>query len=136
MPELQSMGLTSKRRRLAKGGADSRGRAACAQAVSEAMLKASTSTGSAIVTRLANASGLPTGKEEKGMDQKATAARARGDLFFEDISGTEVLEEVSVQAAQGGLGQLDGVEALKNGKKKRKREAGSPTEGAEDEVVV
>ena len=40
----------------------------------------------ATIKRLAIASGLPMG-EEQDTDRHAATARARGDLFFEDVSG-------------------------------------------------
>lgn len=73
--------------------------------------------------RLAGFSGLPVGEEEH-TDVPAAAARARGDLFFEDTAGDVPLEsllaggsaaalEAAAHAKKRTLGVLEGVEDLK-----------------------
>jgi len=73
------------------------------------------------VSRLVAYSGLKVAKEE-AIDTKAAAARARGDLFFEDVGGSStgliersaVVAEVAAEAHKRALGSIDGVEALQD----------------------
>lgn len=75
------------------------------------------------LSRLVGFAGLPVGDDEQ-VDAKAAAARARGDLFFEDTSGDAPLEnllsggsstaeEAMLQVQKRKLGNLDGVEQLR-----------------------
>lgn len=78
------------------------------------------------IKRLADCSGLPEGAgEQEETDRNALAAKARGDLFFEDVgqAGNEdndIVEQAGAQVVESKLGVLEGVEALKPHKKKRK----------------
>ncbi|CAK9055309.1 unnamed protein product [Durusdinium trenchii] len=75
------------------------------------------------LARLVSFSGLPCGEDEE-VDAKAAAARARGDLFFEDTAGDVPLEsllaggsesahQAQAQVRKRTLGELEGVEALR-----------------------
>merc|ERR1711933_137395 len=117
--------------------------------VAEAIILNSAALTSSAISRLVDCSGLPAGDEEE-TDHKAIAARARGDLFFEDVSGNVDANEFGAEAAEDGLlaevkakvvtnnlVQLDGMEdfsdddnsqdvnngkdAKKKGKRKRKK---------------
>jgi len=113
--KLQSMGLNaSKRKRLANGRADA------ARFVSETLLAASPPLSAASIADIVSSSGLPIGEGEEVHDKKAAAARARGDLFFEDVSGGD-LKEASAQMAANVLVKLDGIEDLITTPKKKKK---------------
>lgn len=122
LTELKRMGVMSAKRRRVDKEAEGKGRAASAKVVSDAILASPEAMGASAILRLVNTSGLPQGEEED-TDRRAAAARARGDLFFEDTSGsgTGVLQEVAAKAAANALGQLDGVEALAAKKKKKRK---------------
>lgn len=126
LPRLRGLVIVgAKRKRRGKGdNVEKRTRAESAKLVSEAVLKASTSMTAAAIAEIASASGLPMGNEEDA-DRLAAVARARGDLFFEDVAGTTA----AVVNAKASI-RLDGVEALNSGpsKKKRKMEACSEEE--------
>jgi len=83
------------------------------------------------ISRLAESCGLRVGEDER-VDQRAAAARAQGDIFFEDVAGFGDDSVVTKRRAKGAaaasaahlhsVGRLDGVESLASpaGKSKRR----------------
>ncbi|CAK0909528.1 unnamed protein product [Prorocentrum cordatum] len=137
-------------RRLAKGA---RSRAAAAALVLAAMRLPAAGLPTADLARLAGLAGLPAGHGEGGgrTDQRAAAARARGELFFEDVEGagaaaggasdSEGIGPDSAAAAleavrSGALERLEGVEAIEgaeDGEPGGKKRARQPPGAEEDE---
>uniref|UniRef100_A0A7S0BBJ8 Uncharacterized protein n=1 Tax=Pyrodinium bahamense TaxID=73915 RepID=A0A7S0BBJ8_9DINO len=103
-----------------------KGRADSAAVVVEVVEAFAASLSPANLAALAGACGLPVGEDEE-VDARAAVARARGDLFFEDVGGavpvpTELEEERQgadaaadpTAVAEGRtLGELGGVEELR-----------------------
>jgi len=128
------------RKRLAGSRIKSKaGAAALVADVFDAVPATSISTNS--LRKLADCSGLPLGEDEE-MDKKAAAAKAKGDLFFEDVDGVEadpdeddvpepsqpsrkmrvtpsVVATASDAIKERALGVIDGVEALKTSSKRK-----------------
>lgn len=124
-------------------------RAAAAAATLEALEAVATSVTPPTIARLAGSCGLPVGKEEE-IDQRAAVARARGELFFEDVEGA-VPEQATLareDAAGGGssihfaetvaevsrraLLEIDGIEALQA--EDEEEQAGGGSKRALDEL--
>jgi len=100
------------------GGAAAVGAADC---VAEVLEMAAPSVSLTDLSRLADALGLPKGDDEI-VDSKAAAAKARGELFFEDIEG-------GLDPGDGGdenveVEKIEGLDKLRTGTGKRKRGKG------------
>lgn len=100
------------KRRLAAGASGSK--AAVAGLAKEVLEAAVASLSASALERLAACSGLPMPEEESRVDRKAAAAKARGELFFEDAAGAEQVDSVKAIFGVGSLAleRLEGVEAL------------------------
>jgi len=98
VPELRRLAASvegprgkSLQRQLRAGSGAEKGRTAAAAAAAEALELLASSLEPATITRLADFAGLPRGDDEEALavDARAAAARAMGELFFEDIGATD-----------------------------------------------
>jgi len=152
LPELRRLavhvgGLRGKNLRRRLAAVDSKGAASAALAA-ETLEAAAASAPPKCIGRIVACSGLPAGEEEQQVDQRAAKARAKGELFFEDVAGADVedgadeedgtvMTVAATVARKRALESLEGVEALRDtsGGTRAKKAKAKGVEEAEEEVA-